>query len=292
MTLLQLRLLLAVADHGGFTAAAERMGMSQPAISRSIAALERELGTALMVRHRDGVTLTEAGTRTAAHADEALRHIDLLRTEAAAVSGQVTGTLRLASLPTATGTLVASHLRSFTERYPQVRVRLLEGSDQEVRDWLDQGAADVGVVTLPAPGLQTVPLDTHDMVAVLPADHRLADQATVTFPALADEPFIRSTGGCAQVFMAAAREAGVRLTIAFEAREMSAVLEMVAAGLGVSILPTLGLPTDLCSAITRPLEPRTPRSLAIAISATAARTSAPKAFIDHMTSSNQYHPEQ
>jgi DNA-binding transcriptional LysR family regulator len=283
MTLLQLRLLLAVADHGGFTAAAERMGMSQPAVSRSIAALERELGTALMIRHRDGVTLTEAGARAVAHADEALRHTDLLRAEVAAVSGQVTGTLRLASLPTATGTLVASHLRTFTERYPQVRVRLLEGSDQEVRDWLDQGAADVGVVTLPAPGLQTVPLDSHDMVAVLPADHRLANRAAITFRALEDESFILSTGGCAQVFMAAAREAGVRFTIAFEAREMSAVLEMVAAGLGISILPSLGLPTDLGTAVTRPLEPRTTRTLAIAISATAASIPAPKAFIDHLT---------
>jgi DNA-binding transcriptional LysR family regulator len=282
VTLSQLRVLLAIADQGGFSVAAERLGTSQPAVSRSIAALEKELGTALLVRHRDGVTLTEAGTLAAAHAHEALRHVDLMRSEVAAVSGQVTGTLRLASLPTATGTLVASQLRTFAERYSQVRVRLLEGSDQEIRDWLDQGAADVGVVTLPAPGLRTVLLDTHEMVAVVPADHRLADRATITYRALEDEPFIRSTGGCAQVFMAAAREADVRLDIAFEAREMSAVLEMVGAGLGVSILPTLGLPTDLGAVVTRPLEPRTPRSLAIAAGAKAASAPAARAFMDHV----------
>ena len=290
MTLSQLRVLLAIADQGGFSVAAERLGISQPAVSRSIATLERELGTALLVRQRDGVTLTEAGGRAAAHAREALRRIDLMRSEVAAVSGQVTGTLRLASLPTATGTLVASQLRTFAARYSQVRVRLLEGSDQEIRDWLDQGAADVGVVTLPAPGLRTVLLDTHEMVAVVPAGHRLADRATITYRALEGEPFIRSTGGCAQVFMAAAREAGVRLDIAFEAREMSAVLEMVGAGLGVSILPTLGLPTDLGAAVTRPLEPRTPRNLAIAAGAKAATAPAARAFMDHVAGNGHARP--
>jgi DNA-binding transcriptional LysR family regulator len=282
MTLSQLKVLLAIADQGGFSVAAERLGTSQPAVSRSIAALERELGTTLLVRQRDGVTLTEAGARAAAHAREALRRIDLMRSEVAAVSGQVTGTLRLASLPTATGTLVTSQLRTFAARYPQVRVRLLEGGDQEIRDWLDQGAADVGVVTLPAPGLRTVPLDTHEMVAVVPAGHRLADRPAITYRALEGEPFIRSTGGCAQVFMAVAREAGVRLDVAFEAREMSAVLEMVGAGLGVSILPTLGLPADLGAAVTRPLEPRTPRSLVVAAGAKAASTPAAQAFMEHV----------
>jgi len=152
MTLSQLRVLLAVADHGGFTPAAEQIGSSQPAVSRSIAALEAELGTALLTRRRDGATLTEAGRRAVVHAREAVRHFDLLRTEVAAITGQVTGTLRLASLPSATGTLLASPLRTFADRYPQVQVRLFEGGEQEIRDWLAQGAADVGVITLPRAG--------------------------------------------------------------------------------------------------------------------------------------------
>jgi DNA-binding transcriptional LysR family regulator len=282
MTLSQLRVLLAVADHGGFTAAAKKIGMSQPAVSRSIASLEEGLGVTLLFRHRDGIALTEAGIRAVAHARETLRHFDLLRTDVAAVSGRVTGTLRLASLPTATGMLVSSHVRVYTEKHPQVQVGLLEGSEQEVRDWLDQGAVDVGVVTLPAPGLRTVPLDTHEIVAVVPTSHRLAREATVNFRAFADEPFIRATGGCTQVFMAAAHDAGIHLDVAFEAWEMSAVLEMVRAGLGITTLPTLGLPKDLGSVVTRPLEPRTLRSLAVAVGARASSAPAVRACLDQV----------
>ncbi|QUQ66126.1 LysR family transcriptional regulator [Kutzneria sp. CA-103260] len=270
MTLAQLRALLAVVEHGGFTAAADRVGMSQPAVSRSVSALEAELGAPLLTRGRDGVSPTEAGEVVVRHAREVLRHFDLMRTEVTALAGEITGTLRLASLPTATGTLIASQLRLFRKRYPRVAVRLLEGSDHEVRDWLDQGVVDAGVVTLPAPGMRTVPLDTHEMVALVPADHRLATAETVTYEELSREPFIRSTGGCARVFNEVAATVGVRLGSAFEAREPAAVVEMVGAGLGVSILPTVGLPVDLSDVVTRPLSPRTVRELAVAISASAA----------------------
>jgi DNA-binding transcriptional LysR family regulator len=282
VTLLQLRVLLAVADRGGFTVAAEQVGMSQPAVSRAIASLESELGTALLRRHREGVRLTEAGRRAVGHAREALRHFDLLRVDVAALAGEVTGTLRLASLPSATGTLVAAQLRTFTNRYPRVRVRLFEGSDQEVRDWLEQGVADLGVVTLPAPGLRTVPLGSHEMLAVLPAGHPLAERPVIGLEQLADQPFILSTGGCAPVILTAARAAGVRLDVAYEAREMSAVLEMVATGLGVSVLPNLGLPAELDSVVTRPLAPPTCRSLALALGAKVEDSPAARAFAEQV----------
>lgn len=283
MRLSQLRALLAVVEHGGFTAAAERVGTSQPAISRSVTTLETELGAPLLTRSRDGVALTEAGAIVTTRAREALRSLELMRTEVAALAGEVTGTLRLASLPTATGTLICSQLRTFRNRYPRVVVRLLEGSDSEVRDWLDQGVIDAGVVTLPAPGLRTVPLDTHEMVALVPAGHRLAEQPTISYHDLAAEPFIQPTGGCARVFARIARDIGVRLRSAFQAREMSAVVEMVSAGFGVSILPTIGLPAELHDVVTRPLVPRTLRRLAVAISASAPPAAC--ALLDQISSS-------
>lgn len=287
MTLAQLRALLAVARLGGFTVAAEELGMSQPAVSRAVAALETELGTALLVRNKDGVRLTEAGLRAAEHAGEGLRHIDLLEAEVAAVVGRVTGTLRLASLPSATGTLIASQLRMFAERYPHVRVRLFEGTDQEVRDWLRDGAAEVGVVTLPAPGFHTVELGTDEMVAVMPADHELADASAIPFSALAGQPFILATGGCAPLIKAAARNAGARLRVAFEAREPAAILEMVGSGLGVSIMPTLGLPAKPDSVELRPLKPRTPRTLALALGSGPDIGPAARAFVEQVAAQDK-----
>ncbi|MGW3342297.1 LysR family transcriptional regulator [Nonomuraea rubra] len=282
MTLAQLRALIAVAEQGGFTAAAELVGMSQPAVSRAVASLERELGATLFVRHRDGIALTEAGRRALARAREALRHFDLIRADVAAASGQITGELRLASLPSATGTLVARLLRAFTDRYPQVKVRLFEGVDDDIRAWLQRGAAEVGVVTLPAPGLHTAHLSTHDMVSVLPAGDPLAAKAAVHLSDLAGRPFILTTAGCRPLITGAALAAGVALDIAFEASGPAAILEMVGAGLGVSIVPALGLPAGLPGVVTRPLEPGMTRTLALAVPSLEDCAPAARAFLDEL----------
>ncbi|MFF9064182.1 LysR family transcriptional regulator [Streptomyces sp. NPDC014891] len=276
-----LRVLLAVAEYGGFTAAAEQTGMSQPHVSRSIAALEADLGTALLLRRREGIALTEAGQRAVSRARETIRHFDLVRSDVAAAAGQVAGSLRLASLPSATGTLIAARLRSFGDRYPQVSVRVLEGYSPEIRAWLGNGAAEVGVVILPEPGVHTVPLGADTMVALLPREHALASAQTVAVRALADEPFILTTGGCRPVILSGVHQAGGTLNIAYEAGELSAIIAMVDAGLGVSIVPTLGLPTDLGNAVVRPLDLPICRTLALAVPSLDDCTPVARAFLDH-----------
>jgi DNA-binding transcriptional LysR family regulator len=278
MTLSQLRILVAVAEHRGFTAAAEHIGSSQPAVSRAVSALERELHATLFARHRDSTSPTEAGMVAIRHARETISHYDSLTREVAAIAGRVIGTLRVASLPSATGSLLAAPLRAFTDRYPQVGVRLFEGTDQEVRDWLEQGGADIGVVTLPAHGYDCITLGGDEMVVVLSPAHALARASMVGLAKLAGERFIFPTGGCGPLILAAARRAGVTLDISLQAREPQSIIEMVAAGLGVSIMPTLNL-RDLSGHVTtRPLDPPLPRTLALAL----AREPGPaaQAFID------------
>jgi DNA-binding transcriptional LysR family regulator len=282
-TLAQLRTFIAVVDQGGFTAASRRLGLSQPAVSRTVATLEKELGLPLFVRRRDGLSLTEAGAIALTHAREAVRQLTLMRTEVAGLAGDITGTLSLASLPSATATLVAPQLRAFAQRHPAVTIRLLEGSEQEIRDWLDQGAAEAGVVSLPSKGLDVAVLGEQDMVAVVPADNRLAAKDVVTYADLAKEPFVRGTGGCADVFMPIARRAGVDFDLAFEAREIAATLEIVRAGLGVSILPSAGLP-ELPDVAVRPLLPQTVRRLGVAVSASASAPA--RAFLDQIAALN------
>jgi len=278
-TLLQLKSFISVVDEGGFTAASRQLDLSQPAVSRAVATLERELGLPLLIRGRDGLTLTDAGAVALTHAREAVRHLGLMRSEVAALAGEVTGTLALASLPSVTGTVIAPHLRSFAERHPGVTIRLLEGSEAEVRDWLDQGAAEAGVVSLPIKGLDAAALGEQDFVAVVPADSRLAGWAEIDYAELAKEPFIRSTGGCAEVYLPIARRDGVEFDVAFEAREMSAVLEIVRAGLGVSILPSTGLEVP-DGVVTLPLVPKTVRRLGIAVSAAASAPA--RAFLEQI----------
>lgn len=278
-TLSQLKTFIAVVDQGGFTAASRRLGLSQPAVSRTIATLEKELGLPLFMRRRDGLAMTEAGAVALTHAREAVRQLTLMRTEVAGLAGDITGTLSLASLPTATATLIAPQLRTFARRHPAVTIRLLEGSKEEILDWLDQGAAEAGVVSLPSKGLDAAVLGVQEMVAVVPADSRLAAKDIVTYADLAKEPFVRGTGGCADVFMPIARRQGIEFDLAFEAREIGATLEIVRAGLGVSILPSAGLP-ELPGVVVRPLLPLTERRLGIAVSASASAPA--RAFLDQI----------
>jgi len=275
----QLTTFITVADHGGFTAAGRRLGLTQPAISRAIAALENELGLPLFARRRDGLSLTEAGSVALTYAREAVRQLTLMRTEVAGLAGDVTGTLRVASLPTATATFVAPQLETFAQRHPAVSIRLLEGSEEEVRDWLDQGVVEAGVVSLPIKGLTSAALGDQVLVAVVPADSRLAAQESVTYRDLAKEPFVRGTGGLADVFMPIARQSGVEFDLAFDAREIAAALEIGGAGLGVSILPRADLP-EVPGVVVRPLIPRTVRRLGVASSASASAPA--RAFLDQI----------
>jgi DNA-binding transcriptional LysR family regulator len=243
-------------------------------------ALEAELGGPLLVRGREGVTVTEAGRRAIAHAREVVRHHDLLAAEVASAMGEVTGSLTVASIPSATARLIPPRLRAFAARYPRVEIGLFEGTDAEVLEWLAGGAAEVGVVTLPCPAFETVPLATDEMVAVLPPGHRLQGEPSVALRDLRQDPFIISTGGCEPLITAAAREARVALRIAFEAREASTILAMVAAGLGVSVVPTLSLPPGASRVAARPLDPPVSRSLALAVRSRAAASSAARAFLE------------
>ncbi|MGV0604146.1 LysR family transcriptional regulator [Mycolicibacterium sp. XJ1904] len=278
-TSVQLTTFVTVAEQGGFTAASRRLGLSQPAVSRTMATLEKELGSKLFVRRRDGLSLTEAGSVALTHAREALRHLTLMRTEVAGIAGDVTGTLRLASLPTATAPFVTPALRAYARRYPAVAIRLLEGSEEEVLDWLDQGVVEAGVVSLPVKGLEAAALGDQTLVAVVPADGKLASKEAVSYVDLANEPFVRGKGGCADVFTPIARQCGVELDLAFDAREIAAALEIVRAGLGVSILPSEGL-RDVPGVVVRPLVPETVRRLGVAVSASASR--AARAFLEQI----------
>src|SRR3954447_10763393 len=196
MTFAQLRVLLAVVDEGSFTAAAARVSISQPAVSRAIANLEAELGAPLLTRGRGEARLTDAGRAAIAHAREAIQQEEALRAQVAATAAPVRGALVRASMPSVTGTLIPPRVRRFRARHPDVELQLFEGTDDEVRAWLNDGAAEIGVVTLPAPGFETQMLGSDEFVAVVPADHPLARLDAVPIPELASEPFIMPSGGC------------------------------------------------------------------------------------------------
>ncbi|MFF8654428.1 LysR family transcriptional regulator [Streptomyces huasconensis] len=190
----QLRAFLAVVDTGGFSAAADELGMSQSAVSHAVASLERELAGPLLIRSNPA-RATVLGERVLPYARTALSAVRSLEAVAADATGALTGTVRLAATPTVCRGLVPRLLRHWRAGQPRVTVRVFEGDSAEVAEWLENGTADAGILIDPPPG-PGVQLALDGYRALLPRDHPLAGEAVVDVRDLVDDPYLVSPGGC------------------------------------------------------------------------------------------------
>lgn len=279
MTLAQLQILLAIVEAGGFTVAAERLSLTQSAVSHAIAALEQELGVTLLERRRSGVQLTAVGDRIIAHARAAVGAAEAVRQEAAASSGLATGRVCVGSFPSVSARLLPGVLRSLRERCPGVTVVLFDGADEEVLQWTIERIVDVGVVTGPQPGLLLTPLGSDPYVVVVAPDDPLTRQALVSAHDLAGEPFILSKGGCKPFIDRLFAESGVPLRPAYEVRDLPTILAMVREGLGVTVAPLLALPEPPAGLCLLPLSRPLIRPLALAVPAGVPLAPATQALI-------------
>lgn len=282
MTLTQLRALVLVVEAGSFSRAAGMLGVSQSAVSHAIAGLETELGATLLRREHGRIVPTAAGKLVLPHAEEMLAREGQVRRDAAMAAGHGAATLRVGGFASARTRLLPEMLVAYRRRYPEVEVEVSveEGADAEVLERIRIGAVDLGFVILPTVGLKTVPVGRDDLLAVLPAGHRLARTAVVPIVRLADDPFILSTGGCGSMIEAAFRAAGVAPRVSMALREVGTILAMVRAGLGVTIVPALALPAEAEGLAARPLDPPVYRHLALAARSWAASAPAARAFLE------------
>ncbi|HEY4746121.1 MAG TPA: LysR family transcriptional regulator, partial [Steroidobacteraceae bacterium] len=141
----RLKVLREVARTGSFSAAAEELGYTQPAISQQISALEREAGTRLLQRGARGVTLTDAGRSLVDHSDAILARLAAAEEELEAIAGLRGGRLRLASFPTAGATLVPLAIAMFSDRHPDVELSLIEAEPEDSLPRLRAGDLDVAL---------------------------------------------------------------------------------------------------------------------------------------------------
>ena len=245
LTLRQLRLLLALADHGSVTAAARAEGVTQPALSQSVRALERRFGVALVRRVGRRLVLTGPAQLAVDYA----RRIVRLADEAEAAIGELAG-LRRGSLAIGASTVPGTYLLprllgEFHTRHPEVGVGLRIGDTREVADWVRRGVVDLGVIgEMRAPaGLVVTPFRRDELVVVTPARHPLAARRTIDAAALAGTPLIvREAGSSTRETLERALAAhGREPTVLFELGSTEAILQAVAAGLGASVVSELAI---------------------------------------------------
>jgi DNA-binding transcriptional LysR family regulator len=282
-TLTQLEIFSRVAELQGFTLAAVRLGISQSGVSHAIRALEKEYGVELIRRQQAQVELTDIGQRLLTRAQAILGLAETMHQEAADARGMKKGSLRIGSFgPTASMRLLPAILAEYRERHPDIEVRIDEGPDRQVVQWLVDHRIDVGFVVLPEEQFDTFPLVEDQMLAVLPHGHALARQAAVGLRALCDDPFILTEAGSAELVSRLFMTAKLRPNIRYRSSQLISTLETVARGDGVSILAELSLPRTPPtgeSYVCRPLSPRVRRSVGLAVLDDRQSSSAAKAFI-------------
>ncbi|MFJ4093622.1 LysR family transcriptional regulator [Kitasatospora sp. NPDC089913] len=275
-----LRVLRAVARTGSFSAAARELGCTQPAISQQMKALEKSVDTPLVVRSGRGMQLSEAGRVLLKHATGILAGLSAAEEEVAAIAGLRAGRVRLVSFPTASSTLVPPAVARLRGTHPGVRVSLVEAEPPESLAMLRGGECEVALafrypqtpgsaaapLSAPAHGtprearaeanleaqqlsagadwsdLVATPLLDDPLVGLLPAGHRLAGRGgPVELAELAQEQWIAGCPQCRGHLVELCAGAGFEPRIDFATDDYPAVVGLVAAGLGVAVLPGLAL---------------------------------------------------
>jgi DNA-binding transcriptional LysR family regulator len=256
-----------VVARGSFSAAADSLSYSQSAVSQSIATLEGELGAALIERRRGGLRPTAAGAALAAHVGGIMARIERAESEIAAIAAGHGGRLRAASFPTAGATLMPQAITGFRASHPGVDVTLAEGEPEEIAPRLRAGEFDLvllfefdGVGERLGAGMRRFTLFDDPLHLALRHDHPLAKRKRVRLGDLREEAWVQTSAAspCAKQVIRSCHAAGFEPSVSFESDDYQTVQGLVAAGVGVALIPQLALSTIRGDIVVRALDPASP----------------------------------
>jgi DNA-binding transcriptional LysR family regulator len=241
MDTVRLTVFRAVATLGSFTSAAKSLRYTQSAVSRQIAALEDDLAVALFDREARGVRLTEEGRVLLAHAEAVLDRMDVARRELATLRAVDGGRLRIGAFATAEAALVPRAMVAFQRDFPNVELSLSDGLSATLATRLRTGELDAAVLNHgPAlDGLTTHHLLDDPQFVALPPDHRLAHRKTLRLTDLAAENWIAGSTTVEDTLIGACLRSGFRPAVRYVVQEWTAKQGLVAAGLGITLVPGL-----------------------------------------------------
>lgn len=240
---LDLRLFQAVARLSNITRAAQSQHLSLPAASARIRALEAHAGVALLLREARGVRLTPAGEAFLRHARSLLRQTEDLRADLQDYARGLRGQVRIHANTTAVTDILPAVLPGFLRANPHVNVELRERQNREIVAGVLDGEADVGIVStrMDAPGLRGIHFSTDDLVLLVPAGHRFARRRSVSFAETLDEPQVGMHPGSTirDQLDGVTAQLGRSLRLRVELASFDAVCRMVAAGVGIGVVPAI-----------------------------------------------------
>lgn len=272
MELRQLEYFIEVAKRQHYTQTSREIHVAQSALSRQISKLEAELGAPLFEREGRNVRLTRVGQMFLTRAENALGEIERGRREVRAFLDPEVGEVRIGFPHSLAIQLIPNLIAAFRRKHPKTRFSLRQGPAVEMTECIETGDLDLAFISPPpanAPTIAAKTLYTEELLAILPPEHPLAVKTSIRLRELADEPFILLRPGYTlrAISLKACREAGFTPRVAFEGEETDSVRGLVAAGLGVSLMPEIALAkkvaADLQPASIRVSEPKITREFCL-----------------------------
>jgi DNA-binding transcriptional LysR family regulator len=279
-----------VVAYGSFSDAADALSYSQSAVSQAIATLEAEAGVPLIERNRGGARPTAAGAALVGHVSGILARIESAETEIAAIAAGRGGRLRTASFPTAGATLMPQAIAGFRGSHPGVELTLAEGEPEEIAPRLRAREFDLvllfefeGVGERLGTGMRRFPLLDDPLHLALPDDHPLTERKRLRLEDLSEDSWVQTSAAspCAKHVVRCCHAAGFEPRVSFESDDYQTVQGLVAAGVGVALVPQLALSTVRPDIRIRSLHPRSPvRKVFAATPRAAAATPAVATMLD------------
>jgi LysR family transcriptional activator of glutamate synthase operon len=284
MDLRQLCYLAAVARHRSFTQAALELHVAQSALSQQVAKLERELGVELLKRTTRRVEVTDAGELVLARGRRALAEVEGIRADLDALHGLVRGRVRIGGVPPVSGLHPASLIADFGRRYPGIDITVREEVAAMLIAELAAGELDLVLALVDPqdtpPGIEGRRLLTEELVVITAPDHPLARRKRVPTSALAGEPLIAYGPGSA--LRAELERVVAEPRFIAQANELETVRELVAHGLGITLMPAAVVDAAEPRLAVRPLSPRLHVPVSMLWRGSEAPTPAARAFREHI----------
>jgi DNA-binding transcriptional LysR family regulator len=259
----RLRVFREVAARGSFTAAANALHYSQPAVSHHVARLEEELGVQLLVRQSRGLSLTPAGEQVLRHADAVLDRLDQAERELAELAATAAASVRLAAFPSAATTLVPQAVAALARRYPEITLEVVQADPDQSLPALREGRHDLVLVyDYPMLDREREPELEHELLfedhllLALPAGHALAAGRDADLAELADADWVAPHPcTCRDALEAACELRGFTPRVVSQTNDYLAMQGFVAAGVGVALIPRLALSAGVREGVVvRPIE--------------------------------------
>ncbi len=248
MELHQLKYLVAVADQGSFTKAAQQCLVAQPSLSQQIIKLERELGQLLLERLGRRVRLTDAGQLFYEQAMAILAAVDRVKEEVVELAGERGGTVTIGAIPTVAPYLLPEQAQRFQRSYPKARVVIQEDFTEHTIASCVRGDLDVGILALPIPDvpLHVEPLFEEELLLALPAQHPLTRKRQLTVNDLNGQPFILigEMHCLGRQIVSFCKEESCSPFMVCRTAQLLTVQELVALGHGISLLPAMACKKD------------------------------------------------